>query len=113
MAILVFIVSSVGGPRYPPNSLTRIPSGFRLRIRRGAVCAAHIWFAIHAGDQPVWQRLIDFWTESNRPQSLQEILFNRWIVECSKLVGKGQMPTLASSPYSPFGSFLYQIATYG
>ena len=45
----------------------------------GAVCAALIWFAIHAGDQPVWQRLIDFWTESNRPQYLQEILFNRWI----------------------------------
>ncbi len=79
----------------------------------GAVCAAHIWFAIHAGDQPVWQRLIDFWTETNRPQSLQESLFNRWIVECSRLVGRGQMPTLAVSPYSPFSSFLYQIATHG
>jgi NTE family protein len=79
----------------------------------GAVCAALIWFAIHAGDQPVWKRLIEFWTESNRPRSPQEILFNRSIVELSRLVGRGGIPTFATSPYSPVGQFLFQMVTHG
>jgi NTE family protein len=79
----------------------------------GAVCASLVWFAIHAGDQPVSRRLMEFWTETNRPQTLQEKLFNRWIVEYSRLVGRGEMPTVASSPYAAIGRSLYEVATYG
>jgi hypothetical protein len=46
----------------------------------GAVCASLIWYALQSGEQPVWQRLLDFWTESNRPKSMQEQLFNRFYV---------------------------------
>jgi NTE family protein len=38
----------------------------------GAVCASLIWYALQSGEQPVWQRLLDFWTETNRPKSMQE-----------------------------------------
>jgi len=79
----------------------------------GAVCASLIWYALQAGEQPVWKRLLDFWTESNRPKSWQEQLFNETMVGWSRMVGRGYMPTLEVSPYSPVAKFLFQMATYG
>lgn len=77
----------------------------------GAVCAAHIWYSLHAGEKPVWQRLMDFWTKTNRPESIQEQFFNRWVVAMSRMVGRGYMPTYEVSPYSPIARFLFQMAT--
>ena len=77
----------------------------------GAVCAALIWYAMQAGEQPVWQRLMEFWTETNRPQSLQEKFFNHFAVECSRLVGRGLVPSYNVSPYNPVGKFMFQMAT--
>jgi NTE family protein len=79
----------------------------------GAVCSALIWYAMHAGEKPVWRRLVDFWTRTNRPESLQELWFNQFVVGWSRLVGRGFMPTLEVSPYSPVAKFWHQIATYG
>jgi NTE family protein len=79
----------------------------------GAVCTSLIWYALQNGEQPVWQRLLDFWTESNRPKRAQEQLFNQWVVTWSRLVGKGQIPSLEVSPYSPFRKSLLQMATAG
>ena len=59
----------------------------------------------------MWQRLLDFWTESNRPKSMQEQLFNQFTVTWSRLVGKGYMPTFEVSPYSPVAKFLYDMTT--
>jgi NTE family protein len=59
----------------------------------GAVCASLIWYALQNGERPVWQRLLDFWTERNRPQSPHEQLFNEFAVGWSRLVGRGYMPT--------------------
>jgi NTE family protein len=42
----------------------------------GAVCATLVWYPLQTREQPVCQRLLDFWTKSNRPQSTQEHLFN-------------------------------------
>jgi NTE family protein len=79
----------------------------------GAVCATLVWYAIHAGEKPTWDRLLDFWTETNRPASIQEQLFNRWVVAWSKLVGRGYLPSYEVSPYSPVAKFLFQLATAG
>ena len=77
----------------------------------GAVCASLIWYALQNGEQPVWQRLLDFWTESNRPKSMQEHLFNQFAVTWSRMVGRGYMPTFEVSPYSPVAKFLYDMGT--
>jgi NTE family protein len=77
----------------------------------GAVCASLVWYSLHAGEQPAWRRLLDFWTQSNRPESHAELMFNRLIVGWSRLVGRGWMPTFEVSPYSPMGKFCFQLAT--
>jgi NTE family protein len=77
----------------------------------GAVCASLIWYALQAGEQPVTKRLMEFWTESNRPQSMQEQMFNQMMVTCSRLVGRGYMPTMEVSPYNPLAKFLFKMAT--
>jgi NTE family protein len=79
----------------------------------GAVCASLVWYALHAGEQPVCRRLIEFWTDSNRPQSTQEHLFNLWVVTWSRMVGRGYMPTLEMSPYSAVAKYLIGLSTYG
>jgi NTE family protein len=79
----------------------------------GAVCSALIWYSMHAGEKPVWRRLVDFWTRTNRPESPQELWFNQFVVGWSRLVSRGFMPTLEVSPYSPFAKVGHQIATFG
>jgi NTE family protein len=77
----------------------------------GAVCASLVWYALQNGDQPVCQRLLEFWTDSNRPKSIQEQLFNQFAVTWSRLVGRGYMPTLEVSPYSPVAQFMFKMVT--
>jgi len=77
----------------------------------GAVCASLVWYALQNGEQPAWKRLVDFWTDSNRPKSMQEQLFNQFAVMWSRMVGRGYMPSLEVSPYSPVSKFLFEMAT--
>jgi NTE family protein len=77
----------------------------------GAVCSALVWYALQAGEKPVCKRLMEFWTESNRPQSMQEQFFNRFMVECSRLVGRGLVPSYNVSPYNPVAKYLFQMVT--
>jgi len=79
----------------------------------GAVCASLVWYALQNGDQPVWQRLVDFWTESNRPKSIQEQLFNQFAVNWARMVGRGYVPSIEVSPYNPVSKFLFEMATAG
>ena len=79
----------------------------------GAVCASLIWYAMHAGEQPVWERLLDFWTQSNRPLSLQERYFNEWLVGWTRLIGRGYLPSFAVSPYSPLAKLQMEIVSRG
>ena len=79
----------------------------------GAVCAALIWYALQNGEQLVSRRLLEFWTESNRPKSMPEHLFNQWAVTWSRLIGRGYMPTLEMSPYSPIAKYVLRMATIG
>jgi NTE family protein len=79
----------------------------------GAVCASLVWYALQAGEQPVCKRLIEFWTESNRPLSMPEQFFNEMMVAWSRMVGRGYVPTLEMSPYSPVAKFMFQMATIG
>ena len=79
----------------------------------GAVCSTLVWYALQAGEQPVTKRLMEFWTESNRPQSMQEQYFNQMMVTMSRLIGRGYMPTMEVSPYNPFAKALFQMATIG
>jgi NTE family protein len=79
----------------------------------GAVCSALVWYALHAGERPVSQRLTDFWTGSNQAKSMQEQFFNQMMVTMSRLIGKGLVPSIEISPYNPFAKALYQMATFG
>ena len=78
----------------------------------GAVCASLVWYALQAREQPICQRLLDYWTD-NQPQFVPEAMFNNLIVAWSRLVGRGYMPTLEMSPYSPFAKYMAGTSTYG
>ncbi len=66
----------------------------------GAVCASLVWYSFLKGERPVWERLMKFW-EENTAQGPAEHAINRFIVEWSRLVNSGMMPTLQMSPSSP------------
>jgi NTE family protein len=66
----------------------------------GAVCATLLWYAFMKGEQPVWQRMMDFWKE-NTAQGPAEHAINQFIVESVRMVNSGMMPTLQFSPSSP------------
>jgi len=78
----------------------------------GAVCASLVWYALQTGERPVCQRLLDFWTD-NSPQVVPEAMFNNLIVAWSRLVGRGYMPTLEMSPYSPLAKYALGTSSYG
>lgn len=66
----------------------------------GAVCAALVWYAHLKNEQPVWGRLMKFW-EENTAQGTTENAINRFIVQSSRLINSGLLPTLHFSPSSP------------
>src|SRR3954453_23702610 len=71
----------------------------------GAVCASLVWYALHAGEKQICQRLLDFWTD-NQPQFVGEAMFNNLVVNWSRLVGRGYMPTMEMSPYSTLAKYV-------
>lgn len=78
----------------------------------GALCAALIWYALKRGDQPVQQRLLDFW-EDNTAQTYPERLFNDLAIKNLELTSRGILPQWNISPASPLLKQWTSIATLG
>ncbi len=78
----------------------------------GAVCATLMWYAALKGEQPMWQRLMDFWKE-NTAQGPVEHAINQFIVESVRLMNSGMLPTLQLSPSSPIMKSMTQFMTMG
>lgn len=66
----------------------------------GALCAVLIWYALKRGDNPVEQRLADFW-QDNAAQTPQEQFFNDFVIKNLELTSKGILPQFNVSPASP------------
>jgi NTE family protein len=65
----------------------------------GALCAALVWYSLRKGEKPLWQRLINFW-EDNTARSFMEQVTNRAVIDTMRLVNRGMIPTLQTSPAS-------------
>lgn len=51
----------------------------------GALCATLVWYSFRRGDQPLWQRLIDFWRD-NTAQNEPERIINDAIIGWMRMV---------------------------
>lgn len=78
----------------------------------GAVCATLVWYAALKGEQPMWQRLMDFWNE-NTAQGPVEHAINQFVVQSVRMVNAGVMPTLQLSPSSPVMKTMMDFMTAG
>lgn len=78
----------------------------------GALCASLVWYAIQKGDSNPSKRLMDFWT-ANTAQSHAEQMFNRYLVDASRKVTKGEMPTISLAPDSMLVKTMMSISTMG
>jgi NTE family protein len=56
----------------------------------GALCASLLWYALQEGDRDPTARLMRFW-EANMAQSRAEKMFNRYLVDASRKVTRGEM----------------------
>jgi NTE family protein len=65
----------------------------------GALCASLIWYSLHKGEKPLWQRLINFW-EDNTARGFMEQITNRTLIDTMRLINRGMMPMLQTSPAS-------------
>ncbi len=78
----------------------------------GALCASLAWYALKLGDQPVQQRLLEFW-QDNTAQTYQERLFNDFAIKTLELTSKGILPQLNISPSSPVLANWMAFSTLG
>jgi NTE family protein len=76
----------------------------------GAVCAALLWFALEKGEQPAWERLMNFWKD-NTAQSWAEMSFNQFVVSYIRMINSGLLPTLQLSPSSKLVQTAGDVAT--
>lgn len=78
----------------------------------GAICASLIWYAMKKGENPVAQRVLDFWMD-NAAQTYQERLFNDSAIKNLELTSKGILPQFNISPSSPILKRWMSFATLG
>lgn len=78
----------------------------------GAVCALLLWYSFEKGEQPIWQRLIDFWKD-NTVQSWAEGLLNDFATNSLRLVNQGLLPAFQVSPSSPIFKTVLSFAGAG
>jgi NTE family protein len=78
----------------------------------GALCATLVWYALHKGEQPIWQRLIAFWRD-NTAQTFMEGMINDTIIKSLRMVNHGVLPMLQISPASPLIQAAGQFAAVG
>jgi NTE family protein len=83
----------------------------------GALGAFFIWYALKKEDNPVWQRLLDFWYDNTTQTSLE-----RWVndtfIQTLELTSRGLIPQYNLSPYDlsnafPLSEFWSSMATIG
>ena len=78
----------------------------------GAVCATLMWYAFMKDERPLWGRMMKFW-EENTAQGPIEHAINHFIVESTRLVNAGLLPTFNVSPSSPFMQAASDFMTAG
>ena len=78
----------------------------------GALCATLVWYSFRRGDQPIWQRLIDFWRD-NTTQNPSERMINDAIIGWMRMVNRGMLPMFQTSPSSPLVQAISQFVTAG
>lgn len=78
----------------------------------GALCASLVWYALQKGDKDPSTRLMRFW-EANMAQSQAEQMFNRYLVDASRKVTRGEMPTISIAPDSLLMKTMMSISTIG
>ena len=78
----------------------------------GAICAALVWYAFERDEDPVWGRLMRFWSD-NTAQGWAEQRFNQLIVETLRMTNSGLLPALAFSPAAPMVQAMAGLATAG
>jgi NTE family protein len=78
----------------------------------GAVCAALVWYALHKQEAPRWKRLIEFWKD-NTAHGWSEETFNQFIIDASRMAGRGWLPVLQLSPSSPLVQTMMSFMTMG
>jgi len=66
----------------------------------GSVCAALCWYSFWKGEEPVWQRMIDFWKD-NTARGWREEMFNEAVIRSLRLVNQGLLPVFQTGPESP------------
>ena len=78
----------------------------------GALCASLVWYALQKGDKDPTARLMRFW-EANMAQSPAEKVFNHLLVDASRQVTRGKMPTISLAPDSPVIKTVMALSTIG
>jgi NTE family protein len=78
----------------------------------GAVCAALVWYSYVRGENPIWQRLVDFW-QDNTAKNWAEQAFNHVVVDTMNLVNRGLLPTFQISPSAPWLQTMMRFAAVG
>lgn len=78
----------------------------------GALGAALTWYAMKKGENPVAQRLLDFW-QDNTAQTYQEQLFNSFAIKTLEYTSKGLLPQFNLGPTSPTLKNWMSFATLG
>ena len=66
----------------------------------GSLCATLAWYAAMKGEQPVYQRLMDFWHDNTARDAAEE-MFNNFVISSLRAVNGGLMPSFQLSPSSP------------
>ena len=78
----------------------------------GALCASLVWYALQKGDKNPTTRLMRFW-EANMAQTRAERMFNRTLVDASRKVTRGAMPTISLAPDSPLIKTMMRMSSIG
>lgn len=78
----------------------------------GAICGFLLWYALKHGEQPLFKRVLDFWTD-NTARTYQERLLNDSVIHSLHLTGKGLVPQYNVSPASPLLQMSFSLATFG
>lgn len=78
----------------------------------GALGAALTWYALKKGDNPVAQRLLDFW-QDNTAQTYAERLFNDVAIKTLELTSRGLLPQFNLGPNSPVLKSWMSVASVG
>lgn len=78
----------------------------------GALCATIMWYSLHKGEQPSWQRMMDFWAD-NQAQTPSEIFLNDSMIQWLRWVNRGMLPIFQTSPAATMVQQYFHILMQG